>query len=127
MNTTTPPTNLRGVIATAIFSAVAFCGTAICTAADSPDALRVTVRYADLNLSTPQGASALYARIQAAADQVCRPFNRRELAFHKPLHSCVRKAIADAVAAVNKPALLDVYASHHRTSQPIIVAAGQAR
>ena len=49
-----------------------------------------TVSYRDLNLSTIEGATALYLRIKRAANHVCD-------------ESCYQAAIADAVAKVNSP------------------------
>ena len=128
MNISTASTGLRGLIATAIFGALASSCVAVCTAADSTDVLRTIVKYEDLNVSSPQGALALYNRIQAAANQVCQPytFDRRDLGALERFNACVHKSIADAVTTVNQPALLVVYRSHNRTSQPIIVAERQA-
>ena len=39
----------------------------------------VTVRYADLNLNTPAGVEALYARLRAASRSVCYVGQRRAL------------------------------------------------
>ena len=40
----------------------------------------VTVNYADLNLNTPAGVDALYARLRAASRSVCDVGQRRALA-----------------------------------------------
>ena len=125
MKTTTPSINLRCVIATAICGALAAGGAAVCTAADTTDGLRTIVKYGDLNISNPQGANSLYTRIRAAADEVCRPYNRRELTYRKPFSDCVHKAITDAVATVNEPVLFSVYRANNKTSQPTIVATRQ--
>jgi UrcA family protein len=72
MNTTTSSINFSRMIAIASFSALASSIAAVCTAADSTDAplamvangvRNVSVNYADLNVSSPQGADALYTRI----------------------------------------------------------------
>ena len=118
MNTTTTPTNLRRVIATAIFSALASGGAADCTAAGGTDAPQAAiVKYGDLNIASPQGAAALYTRIRAAAEQVCRSFDRRALASKELKDTCIHKAIADAVTKVDQPALFAVYSAKNRTSQ----------
>ena len=117
MNTTTTPTNLRRVIATAIFSALASGGAADCTAAGGTDAPQAIVKYGDLNIASPQGAAALYTRIRAAAEQVCRSFDRRGLASKELRDTCIHKAIADAVTKVDQPALFAVYSAKNRTSQ----------
>jgi UrcA family protein len=58
------------------------------------------VSYADLNISTPEGAKVLYKRIVHAAYVVCPD--------HGDLHEtfqCVDKAIAGAIKQVDSPAL----------------------
>jgi UrcA family protein len=65
-----------------------------------------TVRFADLDTSSPQGAAALYQRISSAAVRVCRnlePF--RMLALKQPYANCLHTAIANAVEQVNRPAV----------------------
>src|SRR5690349_15162458 len=94
----------RRLFRVAIVSAVAS-GFAGISSADSGSGVRqVTVKFADLNVSTPQGAVALYARIRAAAKSVCGP----ELSsppFNTAFDACVRKSVADAVTKVNQPEL----------------------
>ena len=127
MNTTMTSASLRRVIATAIMSAWVSGGAAVCAAADRLEKLQVTVKYGDLNVSNPQGAATLYARIRAAASEVCRPLDRRGYGPETSLRVCMRKAIADAVAKVNQPALSALYSAQNGTSQPIIVATGHSR
>jgi UrcA family protein len=104
----TPANRLRGVIATALFGvvAVSFTGAAV---ADSGDAPQVTVKYGDLNLSSPQGTAALYARIKSAAKSVCSQFDGRDLNSHMQFNSCVDKATLGAVVDVNNTALSALY------------------
>jgi UrcA family protein len=69
-----------------------------------------TVRIADLNLSLPADAAALYQRIRRAARNVCGD----GLAGGSPLASsldwdCVRDAVASAVTRVNQPLLTAVH------------------
>jgi UrcA family protein len=78
-------------------------------AADSfPDATpsSVTVRYADLNLDRPADVAKLYHRIATASHSVC---GQRELPGSlQPSTAwaqCVRDAIAQAVARVDRPEL----------------------
>jgi UrcA family protein len=63
------------------------------------------VRFADVNLSKIDGAIALYARIRQAAGTVCRPLESRQLSLATLHRTCMDKAIADAVASVNRPLL----------------------
>src|SRR5271170_4093158 len=109
MNTMTPSPRLRGLIATAIFSALASSFTAVCAAADGTDAPSVIVKYGDLNVSSPQGAAALYGRIRVAAEAVCPHLDHGDLLSKTHMNVCVNKAIAGAVTKVDQPALFAVY------------------
>ena len=122
MNTITTSTRLRGLVATAIFSALASSFTAVSTAADS-GTVSVIVKFGDLNLSNPQGAAALYERIVAAAHKVCGPyvidsFLQESLSG---LNACVHKATADAVTKVGRPELFAIYNARNRQPLPITV------
>jgi UrcA family protein len=69
-------------------------------AAVPEDVRREVVRFADLDLTRPAGAQALYGRIQRAAHEVC--------ASNGPGgydRSCADQAIARAVATVGAPLL----------------------
>ena len=72
-------------------------------ARDSNDVRSEKVSYADLNLSTPAGAAALYGRIEGAARNVCGPDNI--LGRHFEWKGCCKSAIAAAVTKVNSPML----------------------
>jgi len=118
MNTLTPSPRLRGLIATAIFSALTSSFTVVCAAADSTDAPSVVVKYGDLKVSSPQGAAALYGRIRVAAQAVCPHLDHTDLLSKMQLNVCVNKAIADAVTNVDQPALVAVYNAKNRTRLP---------
>lgn len=72
---------------------------------DSSTAPQVIVHFADLNLATPEGAQALYARIRVAAKQVCGPEDDRNLMVFGMRRACMHKAIADAIAHVSSAQL----------------------
>jgi UrcA family protein len=127
MNTVTTSIKLRGLIAGAIIGVVASSFAAECIAAETGDVLQVVVHYADLNVSSPRGAAALYARIRRAADTVCPAFNLSNLESKARNDACVHKAIADAVTIVNEPALFAQYNVNNRSPLPVMVAAGQGR
>ena len=74
-------------------------------------AAAVTVRYADLNLGTAAGNSALYARLVSAARQVCgETGDIRDLGRLAATQACRREAIANAVHSVHSTQLAAVYA-----------------
>ena len=68
----------------------------------------VTVRYADLNLSSAAGANTLYRRIVGAARFSCG-YEGKSLREQMQWQSCVKSAVADAVATVNSPNLTAIY------------------
>ena len=113
MNTSSPSIGLRGLIATAIFGALASSFSAV-SAAD-PSSASVTVKYADLNLASPSGALVLYERIRAAAQSACNYFWFKTDADEA---RCVQNTIANAVSKVNQPALSAVYNAKYKISAP---------
>jgi UrcA family protein len=115
---------LRGALAAAILGALTSSLATVCTAAET-DAPQATVKFADLNVSNPEGAAALYARIQRAARQVCVSFDGRDLSSKAHMDACVHKSIADAVAKVGQPALFAVY--NARNGQPIRIVLAASR
>jgi UrcA family protein len=126
MNTMITSRSFRNVLASAVLGAFACSLAALCTAAEPTDPPQTTVKFADLNVSKPEGAAALYARIQRAAREVCHPLEARD--FRSNAHAaCVHKAIADAVAKVDRPALFNVYNAHNAQPTPIVLAATPSR
>lgn len=72
------------------------------TAAQLPS---VAVNYEDLNLNTPAGVDALYARLRAASRSVCNVGQRRALADVMASKSCYRQVLEAAVSNANLPTL----------------------
>jgi UrcA family protein len=126
MNTATTSSLNPRIVALSLFVALASTSSLVCSAADG-DVLQTMVKYNDLNVSTSQGAGSLYTRIRGAAEQVCRPFNRDDLASKTLFHKCLNHAIADAVSKVGQPALFAVYSAKTGTSKPIVLASSQTR
>jgi UrcA family protein len=120
MNTMNTSTQLRKVFTTAILGALA-AGFAGLSAGAGMIESSVTVKYGDLNLSNPLGATALYSRIVAAAHQVCDSSN--DLASQVRAHACLNKAISEAVTKVGHPGLIAVYIEKNRQPLPVTVAA----
>ena len=116
MNTGTPVTThfrrsfAAGVAATALLSFAT-----LSLAGSDEEILRVTVRYADLDVSHPTGAAVLYHRIHTAAKEVCAP---RESLFDGgiALNACIDQAVLDAVNAVNQQALSAVLEAKRHAS-----------
>ena len=87
-------------------------------AADATDVRSITVKFGDLNVSSPEGAAALYARIRSAATSVCSPTESTEYPFKTNFNACVHKAIAEAVTRVNRMELYTVYNQHNKPGLP---------
>jgi len=117
MNTLTASNSLRGLIAIAIVAAVS--ATAVAS-----DPTRQTVKFADLNISTPEGASALYTRIHEAAAAVCSHYI---FTTDDAADRCVRDSTAKAVTRVNQPALYAVYNTKNKKPLPVLLAGPQPR
>ncbi len=126
MTTLSASTKPPRLIITAIFAALALSCTAVSVAGDVP---QTVVKFGDLNLSSPNGATALYGRIKVAAYEVCGSFDtdvygRLDLTG---VNTCVHHAVRNAVAKVNQPALSAIYNAKNRDPLPITVAAAQNR
>ncbi len=67
--------------------------------------LKYVVRFHYLDLSRIEGVTTLYSRLRYAARRVCDPFESREMWDAKKQRACMDKAVADAVASVNRPLL----------------------
>jgi UrcA family protein len=74
--------------------------------AGAPAAPMTTVKYADLNLSTASGVTALYQRIERAATEVCQlPQGTRQLKLETELKACRAEATDRAVGQADLPKL----------------------
>jgi UrcA family protein len=127
MNTMTPAAAFRRLITTAILSAFALSFAGVCTAAGPTDAPHTIVKFGDLAVSTSLGATALYARLRVAAEQVCPLVRGGDLASKARANACVHKAIKDAVTSIDQPALFAVYGGKNGEPTAIVLAASQGR
>ncbi len=121
--------HLSSLITAAILGALALSCSAVSTAADNSDVPQAVVKFADLNTSTQQGASALYRRIAAAADKVCNSYavDNRNLGAKSRADACVRRAIADAVTKVSQPELFAIYRAKDHRPVPSTITIAQSR
>jgi len=115
MNTMTPSSGPRGLIATAILGALASSVSAVSAADAGTEPVSLTVKFADLNVSQPRGAAVLYGRINVAAENACSFYWFKSDADEE---RCVHDAIANAVMKVNQPALFVVYNAKNKTQLP---------
>jgi UrcA family protein len=72
--------------------------------ASEPPPPSKTVKFADLDIQTAEGAKVLYHRIRLAADQVC-DVNDRDPVMREAKPACVDTAIDNAVKKINAPYL----------------------
>ncbi len=117
----------RTLLAGMILSALAFSFATVSRADDDTAPPQVIVKFADLDVSTSQGAAALYRRIHSAAVDVCSRMyvTEQEYKWHK--NACLQKVIGDAVIKVNRPALSAVFASKYDVSPTVGLAAAGTR
>jgi UrcA family protein len=129
MNTIAFRSRLFGLYAVTLACAVASSVPTICAAADSTDIPSVVVKYADLNLSNPEGVAVLYRRINAAARDVCKSYDIHSGSERLPgsADPCYRKALQDAVNKVGHPGLSAMYNAKHPQPSPITVASAKSR
>lgn len=91
------------MIRSTIFAAVALSASAlsaIATPAFAAGLPTAEVRYADLNLRSPEGAKVLQARVEQAADKVCSTGGFVDLRTRMLEKACAKTAIAKAMPQV---------------------------
>jgi UrcA family protein len=84
--------------------------------------LSETVSYADLDVNKPEGAQALYKRLNRAAKTVCAPLRGRDLQRASEHRACLGEALANAVGEVNQPLLTQHHNSRGADASAAIVA-----
>jgi UrcA family protein len=117
----------RSLIAAALVTAMISSFSAVCNAAVASDVPKTIVKYADLDLSTAQGATTLYNRIHFAAEGVCSAYGQADLIAKSHRNVCVKQAIEGAVEKVNQPALSAVYATNYGVPQPAVILTADRR
>jgi UrcA family protein len=73
--------------------------------------LTYVVRFSDLDVSKIEGAKTLYTRLRYAAKVVCEPLESASSWGYARHNACMDKAIADAVASVDRPLLSQYHQS----------------
>ncbi|MES1198706.1 MAG: UrcA family protein [Pseudomonadota bacterium] len=68
------------------------------------------VSYGDLNVSSPDGARVLLARINRAAENVCQlSYAPQPLSFRQDQEECVRTTVSQTVARLHMPTVVAMY------------------
>jgi UrcA family protein len=111
---TTARNGLVTLVATLATGAALLCAPAHAGSVD-PEIPTIAVGYADLDLTSEAGVTALYRRLQAAAKQVCSPFASHEIGRALKRRACYNQALSDAVTKINVE-LLSVL--HRNASAP---------
>lgn len=88
------------------------------SASAGPKTKAQTVTFADLDLSKAAGAQTLYKRIKGAARHVCGPVdNYTFVTPARAFSQCYAKAIADAVAQIDRPSLTALHREETRSAR----------
>jgi UrcA family protein len=85
-----------------------------------------TVKFQDLNVSSPAGVAALYQRIHAAARRVCKVGEGRDLEMAQRAKTCANEAEARAVTQVDSAGLTSYY-QMKTGRQAVTLTAGLAK
>jgi UrcA family protein len=102
-----------------IVAGLAVAASAITSLALAAEPQTTVVKYADLDLNRSEGAAVLYQRLLTAARTVCYPISSdRKLEFKTQARyeACIAKAVDEAVAKVNRPALAEYAMNKGRPS-----------
>jgi len=111
----------------ALITLVALAPTAFAGQTADRDTVQLTVRFADLDLATAQGAHTLYLRIRNAANSLCGLADSADAIRRAAFEECSDRAVERAVRAVNRPELTRIYAASARSRfTPVADATSQA-
>jgi UrcA family protein len=114
-------------ISTIILTSALAAGAHMAHAADPTDATvrHAEIHFSDLNLTSIDGATALYHRLRNAAESVCTEQGIRDLGSVMRVRHCVSAAISAAVADINEPVLTAYYRSKHDTTNAAVRTASR--
>ena len=125
MNTNAPASILHRLIGAAAGLALTAGLPGVSHASGDPTERAVTLEFAAAGASTSQGASALYQRIQAAAQYVCSVVDHGDLSSRRNFRNCLQIVIEDAVRKVDRAALTAVFEENYSLPAPQFVAVQQ--
>jgi UrcA family protein len=115
MNTIESTRQIR-VVRPKITLAMILCGVvgaagigAVSAATPDDEASSVAVKYQPQDLSTQDGARALYRKLVRAAEEVCPTNSASPLVPSTAVAECRAQSIARAVFKINNPSLVAVY------------------
>lgn len=98
------------IISTSVLSLIALNAANAADFSNAPKSR--TVRFADLDLSTVDGAATLYNRLRSAARGVCSPLRGGPSLRDKQQYAdCIDFALSNAIAKVDHPVVTEFFAS----------------
>ncbi len=102
----------------AIAGAALLCFACLSSGAYAEDLIveSIAVKYAPAELTTPQGAKKLYARIQRAASVVCHKPDVRDISVHSDYWTCYNNAVDSAVSKVDATELTALHRNRTQRS-----------
>jgi UrcA family protein len=115
MNTRTSPLVQAASATLLAVSAPAVVTRAASAFADDSETQQITVHFADLDLTTPNGAKQLYMRLKGAAEVVCGDDDADNvfLEERRAIWHCEQESVERAVAQVDHPLLTALYDKHY--------------
>ncbi len=106
MTTQNPAFAASRFISLLLLTTLAAAASASSVAAPPTDTRQTVLNYSDLNLSSISGVRSVYARIRKAAETVCGDRHASGSRItQQDWRDCYDRAVADAVARLDKPAL----------------------
>lgn len=100
------------IAAAALIAAIS--ATSAFAAPADPDVMSVKVRISDLDMRTPVGANAAYARIGVAARAICGEApSPMDLAAKAPYQACLGAAVDNGVSALGSPEVTALNQARH--------------
>jgi UrcA family protein len=95
---------LIAIAGAGLVSVAAAPGSARAQPASNPESVSVRITYADLNLSSQEGAREMMGRIEGAARIICgESSSNNDLAERSREHACVNQTMSGAVRSLDAP------------------------
>lgn len=103
----------RGQLIGGVMASLVLAAPMISGAAEATTPVSRQVSYAGIDLSTPEGASALYVRLKGAARALCNTSDPVHVGPSWVYRECIEDALAGALRKVNRPLLSQAFVSDY--------------
>ena len=116
---------IKAALSTSLLAIIIVGGSARAMAGQAPAPASkpaITVKFADLNLSSIEGIRSLYSRISSAANQVCGAEPRWYPTEYWSQKECYRATLDSAVTRLNLPQLTALHRSITRGTPDAVPA-----